>query len=65
MEQAVTPQPSASEWLSPHSQERIIYLLFVEGLSTDAIARRFQITQRHVRRIRAVHMAKMVSDAGK
>jgi hypothetical protein len=45
--------------LSPQRQARIIYLLFTEGLSTDAIARRFCVTPRHVRRIRAVYMARI------
>jgi hypothetical protein len=45
--------------LSPQSQARIIYLLFTEGLSTDTIARRFCVTPRHIRRIRAVYMARV------
>jgi hypothetical protein len=40
--------------LSPQNQARIIYLLFTEGLGTDTIARRFCVTPRHIRRIRAV-----------
>jgi hypothetical protein len=48
--------------LSPQSQARIIYLLFTEGVSTDAIARRFCVTPRHIRRIRAVYMARLKNE---
>jgi transposase-like protein len=49
--------------LSPQNQARIIYLLFTEGVSTDAIARRFCVTPRHVRRIRASYMARLEEHA--
>jgi DNA-directed RNA polymerase specialized sigma subunit len=51
--------------LSPQGQERIIRLLFTEGLSADAIAQRFCVTPRHVRRIRAVYMARLQHAKGK
>jgi len=54
--------------LSPERQAKIIHLLFVEELSIEVVANRFNVSGMTVRRVRMAHINKIDKrqrDAGK
>ena len=48
--------PNSRMKLSPESQAKVIHLLFTDGLSVELVARRFNVGQSTIRRIRAAYV---------